>query len=131
MPQEIDYLFKFQSEVHSQFPTETWSMTISISTSEYNIFDIQTRWIHLRSPDSDCLLFVMEDSNQKIKEVILKQAFHYGLTPRETDVWLLHRLHYTYKEIAEKLTITPSTVKKHMKNILGKQRSIKEQETAN
>ncbi|MGD1949328.1 MAG: helix-turn-helix transcriptional regulator [Leptolyngbyaceae cyanobacterium] len=131
LPREIDYLFKFQSDIHSQFSTESWSMTISISTSEYNIFDIQTRWIHLKSSDNDCLLFVMEDSNQKIKEVILKQAIHYGLTPRETDVWLLNRLHYTYKEIAVKLTITPSTVKKHMRNILAKQRLIQEQETPN
>ncbi|MEO1391244.1 MAG: LuxR C-terminal-related transcriptional regulator, partial [Cyanobacteria bacterium J06634_6] len=28
----------------------------------------------------------------------------------------------TYKEIADQLAITPNTVKKHMKNILTKQR---------
>ena len=130
LPKQIDFLFKFQLDIHSRFPTESWSMNISISTSGYDFFDVQTRWIYLRASDSDCLLFVMENSNQKIKEVVLKQAIHYGLTPRETDVWLLHRLRYTYKEIAKKLTIMPSTVKKHMKNILVKQRLAQEREAA-
>jgi DNA-binding CsgD family transcriptional regulator len=36
----------------------------------------------------------------------------------------LHRANYTYKQAASELCITPNTVKKHMKNIYLKQKSI-------
>lgn len=122
MPEEINYLFKCQSDIRSRFPKQNWSVKTTISTSEYAIFDVHTRWVHLDSSNSDCLLFVMEDSSQLIKEVAIREAKCYGLTPRETEVWLLHQLHYTYKKIAENLDIRPNTVKKHMRSILSKQR---------
>ena len=126
LPREIRHLFQFQSNISHHFPHQNWSVTTKISTNTYDFFDIQTRWIHVRSSDSDCLLFVMEDTNQRIQEIVIKEARHYGLTPRETDVWLLHKSHYTYKQIAKRLNIMPNTVKKHMKNILTKQRLASE-----
>ncbi|ESA34185.1 response regulator containing a -like receiver domain protein and an hth dna-binding domain protein [Leptolyngbya sp. Heron Island J] len=126
LPREIYHLFQFQSTICHHFPHQNWSVTTKISTNTYAFLDIQTRWIRVRSSDSDCLLFVMEDANQRIQEIVLKEARCYGLTPRETDVWLLHKSHYTYKQIAEKLNIMPNTVKKHMKNILTKQRLANE-----
>ena len=122
MPKEIDYLFQCQSDIRNRFPEQNWSVKTTISTNYYATLDVQSRWIHLRSYNSDCLLFVMEDFNQQIKEVAIKEAKRYGLTPRETEVWLLHQLQYTYKQIAENLDIRPNTVKKHMKSILSKQR---------
>ncbi|MEM9485243.1 MAG: helix-turn-helix transcriptional regulator [Cyanobacteria bacterium P01_F01_bin.116] len=131
IPREIDYVFKCQSDIRNRFPEQNWSVKITISTNDHSFFDIQTRWIHLRSSNSDCLLFVMEDSNQQIKEVAIKEAKRYGLTPRETEVWLLHQLHHTYKQIAEQLDIRPNTVKKHMRSILTKQRFAQENKDAN
>lgn len=128
LPREICYLFQFQSDICHHFPDQSWSLTATISTNEHNFFDIQTRWIRVRSSDSDCLLFIMEDSNQRINEIVMKEACRYGLTPRETEVWVLHKSHYTYKQIATKLNIMPNTVKKHMKNILIKQRLASEKE---
>ena len=131
IPKEIDYVFKCQSDIRNRFSEQNWSVKITISTNDYSFFDIQTRWIHLRSANSDCLLFVMEDSNQQIKKIAIKEAKRYGLTPRETEVWLLHQLHYTYKQIAEQLDIRPNTVKKHMRSILNKQRLAQENKDAN
>jgi len=45
----------------------------------------------------------------------------YGLTPRESEVWLLYRANYSRKEIAAELFISIDTVKKHLKNIKTKQ----------
>jgi DNA-binding CsgD family transcriptional regulator len=52
-----------------------------------------------------------------------EEVQRYGLSVREGEVWVLHRKGYTYKDIAQKLNITPNTVKKHMKSILIKPRN--------
>jgi DNA-binding CsgD family transcriptional regulator len=52
----------------------------------------------------------------------MEEAQHYGLTDRETEIWMLQRANYTYKQIADELFIAPNTVKKHMQNIHLKQK---------
>jgi DNA-binding CsgD family transcriptional regulator len=58
-----------------------------------------------------------------MQEMVLNTAKTWGLTPREQEVWLLHQNGYTYSKIAEKLTISKNTVKKHMSSIHGKRRA--------
>jgi DNA-binding NarL/FixJ family response regulator len=67
----------------------------------------------------------MEDQGQFNQDIAIKESIRLGLNSREQEVWLLHQVGYTYKQIAEELSITPNTVKKHMKSILTKQRAGK------
>ncbi|MEO0758135.1 MAG: helix-turn-helix transcriptional regulator [Cyanobacteria bacterium J06648_16] len=122
LPKEICYLFGVLTENKRLFPSQNWSIQFTVFTSIQKRFDIQARWIHTEKGNELYLLLIMNDSDQQIYEVALGEAAQYGFTSRETEVWVLHRTHYTYKEIADQLAITPNTVKKHMKNILTKQR---------
>jgi DNA-binding CsgD family transcriptional regulator len=67
------------------------------------------------------LLVTIEDRNQSTQNLAIADAKKYGLTRRETEIWLLRRANYSYKEIADKLCISINTVKKHLKNIHIKQ----------
>ncbi len=65
-----------------------------------------------------------EVANQMLVEAINeRQALErkwQSLTPREQEVTELICLNYTIRRIAETLTITPNTVKTHVKHILTK-----------
>ncbi len=67
---------------------------------------------------------MMKNSEQQLTCLALEEASLYGLTDRETRIWLLQRAnHQTYKEIALALNMTPNSVKRHIKSILSKQQS--------
>ena len=66
------------------------------------------------------LLLAIEDRYQAVRNMAIEEADRYGLTPREKEVWILHRIGLTYKQTASELCITPNTVKKHMKSIYVK-----------
>ena len=69
------------------------------------------------------LMVVLEDRQQTLRNKALSDAALYGLTERETEVWQLRLRGADYQEISTTLWISANTVKKHMKNILAKQRS--------
>ncbi|MEL6471834.1 MAG: helix-turn-helix transcriptional regulator [Cyanobacteria bacterium J06623_4] len=69
------------------------------------------------------LLIVMEDRQQTLRNRALSDAALYGLTERETEIWHMRLRGAAYKEISAALWISIDTVKKHVKNILAKQRS--------
>lgn len=68
------------------------------------------------------LLIVLEDRQQTIRNKALSDAALYGLTERETEIWQMRLRGDAYKDISTKLWISVDTVKKHVKNILAKQR---------
>ncbi|MBD2089030.1 helix-turn-helix transcriptional regulator [Microcoleus sp. FACHB-1515] len=68
-----------------------------------------------------CLLVTIENRDRNNQSVALAEARRYGLTSRETEVWMLRRSNLSYKAIAAKLHIAIDTVKKHIKNIHAKQ----------
>ena len=72
---------------------------------------------------ASCLLIVLEDRQQTIRNRALSDAALFGLTERETEVWQLRLRGDGYKEISAALWISVDTVKKHVKNILAKRRS--------
>ena len=58
---------------------------------------------------------------QPDRNFILKEAEKYGLTDRETEVWLLRQLEEcTYQEMASRLCVSVETIKRHMKKIYAK-----------
>lgn len=72
-----------------------------------------------RSPDDvagDLLALGLQQRQAEIEKL---RAWH-TLTPREKEVAALMCLGYTNPEIAERLTISPKTVKVHIRNILSK-----------
>jgi DNA-binding CsgD family transcriptional regulator len=85
-------------------------------------FNVYARYMKLDTLGKNCLVLVLKDQYQLIKSIAQEEARRYGLTDRETEIWLLQRANYTYKQIATELFIAPNTVKKHMQNIHLKQK---------
>jgi DNA-binding CsgD family transcriptional regulator len=124
VPKEIWYVCQSLIQSRSLFPNQCWTIQSRIFTEYSTILEIQVRWFPMETIKIPCLLITLEDRNQAIKNVAVEEAQFYQLTRREKEVWLLHRGHYTYKEIASELSITPNTVKKHMKSIHAKQKKV-------
>ena len=88
-----------------------------------NIGPVRIRVQNISARQISSLLIVLEDRQQSIRNKALSDAALYGLTERETEVWQMRLRGLAYKEISTTLWITVDTVKKHVKNILAKQRS--------
>ena len=89
----------------------------ALRMNESDYIRIRARWFKFGEDDGAHLLVILEDRGQSIQNQAFAEVDQYGLTPREAEVWLLHRADYAYKEIAAELYITIHTVKKHMRNI--------------
>jgi len=88
-----------------------------------NIGPVRIRVQNISIGQTSSLLIVLEDRQQTIRNKALSDAALYGLTERETEIWQLRLRGVAYKEISATLWISVDTVKKHVKNILAKQRS--------
>jgi hypothetical protein len=122
IPREIQSICQWMHECRLCFQQEKWVMSFKIAITPLRLFQVHAKWIKVKTTPEDFLLLRMEDQNQLFSDVVAEEARRYGLTLREQEVWSCHRQGDTYKEIAQKLGITPNTVKKHMKSILSKQR---------
>ena len=117
MPEEIWYICKSLFEIHTLFPEQQWLTNTTICLNSAVSFDVQARHLKLNKPDKYCVVLVLKDQYQLVKNIALKESKEYGLTEREREIWLLQRANYTYKQIASELFIAPNTVKKHLQNI--------------
>jgi DNA-binding CsgD family transcriptional regulator len=124
IPKEIWHICQALIQTRSLFPSQHWLIESEIITSNSTTLHIRVRWLKIDSIEKNCILINLEDPYQAIKNLAVEEAQRYGITRREKEVWLLHRAHYTYKQIALELCITPNTVKKHMKNIYAKQKDL-------
>ncbi len=124
LPQEVWRVCKSLIESRELFPGEKISIESEIETNGNMKLRIHARWLNLRAKDSNLLLVTIEDCNQSNQSMAMADAYKYGLTDRETEVWLLRRSNLSYKEIAQQLYITINTVKKHLKNIYAKQQEM-------
>lgn len=84
---------------------------------------VRVRVQTIKIAQDTCLLIVLEDRQQTIRNRALSDATLFGLTERETEIWQLRLRGDGYKEISAALWISVDTVKKHVKNILAKRRS--------
>ncbi len=82
---------------------------------------VRVQWIELDDSDTPHFLVMLEDRLQSLQNLAIAERHKYGLTARETDVWLRQRSNQSYKEIANELHISVNTVKKHIKNARAKQ----------
>lgn len=124
LPREISYLCNSIAEVPRKFPGQHWIMKTKICVNSSVTFSVTARYMRLETLGKHCIILEMRDQYQLVKNVALEEAQQYGLTDRETEIWLLQRANYTYKQIASELFIAPNTVKKHMQNIHLKQKAI-------
>ncbi|MEM7062581.1 MAG: helix-turn-helix transcriptional regulator [Cyanobacteria bacterium P01_B01_bin.77] len=122
IPEEILHICQSVIQSRHHFPKQSWLTEFDIFTQDATILHIHSQWLKLEPLDNPCLVLMIEDRQQAIKNILLEEANQYDLTPREKEVWLLHRDGLTYKQIAMELGITPNTVKKHMKSIHAKQK---------
>jgi DNA-binding CsgD family transcriptional regulator len=84
---------------------------------------IRIRVHNIQLAHNPYLLIVLEDRQQTLYNKALSDAALFGLTERETEVWQMRLRGADYHEISAALWISANTVKKHIKNILAKQRS--------
>jgi DNA-binding CsgD family transcriptional regulator len=88
--------------------------------SSYRI-RVKAQWLKLKNDKDTRILIILQDERCSIRDLVLEEAQQYGLTGRETEVWLLCRSEkLTFKQIASELFITVNTLKKHIKNIYSK-----------
>ncbi len=123
LPPEIRHICKSFIETRKQFPHQHWVTESEIVLDNTTSVSVQARWLNLDLLDTPCLVVLVRDQQRSMKKLMLEEAQHYGLTSREQEIWILHRNHYTYKQIADELHITHNTVKKHLKSIRVKQKA--------
>ncbi|MFB2875963.1 helix-turn-helix transcriptional regulator [Floridanema aerugineum] len=128
IPEEIWQVCQSLIESKKVFPNEKIVLESEITQDNAVHFRLRVRWFMIEQTSEECVLVTIEDKQQSLREIVSRDVHQYDLTPREAEVWLLYRANYSYKEIAEKLYITINTVKKHMKNIHAKRKSLLDDE---
>lgn len=128
IPEEIWQICESLIESKKLFPLEKIVLESEIHQNNGVHFRLRVRWFRIEQMSQECLLVTIEDKHQSLREIVSSDVHQYDLTPREAEVWLLYKANYSYKEIAEKLYITINTVKKHMKNIHAKRKSMMDEE---
>ncbi|ESA35281.1 response regulator containing a -like receiver domain protein and an hth dna-binding domain protein [Leptolyngbya sp. Heron Island J] len=125
LPEEIWKTCQVLIESRKDFPNH-----LIIAESELKLkqshdhIRIRVRWFQLSHQADPHILVILEDQGYSNHNLAVTETIRYDLSPREADVWTLHRLGYTYQEIAAELHIALNTVKKHMKNTYAKQHLV-------
>lgn len=124
IPPEFCHICQSLINIRELFPNQFWSTQFDIFIENLANLHINARWLTVDKLEQPYLLLLIEDRKNTINKIVSQEAEQYGLTPRESEVWLLHRRGQTYKQIAFELNITPNTVKKHMKSIHSKRKKV-------
>lgn len=107
-----------------EFPEHTIIIEDEIKTEEALAIRLRAQWLELNSVERPCLLVTLEDRQQSAQYKAIAEAQRYGLTARETQVWMLKQAGHTYKAISHQLHIAEDTVKKHIKSIHSKREGV-------
>lgn len=126
IPEEVWHICQALIDSRYLLPNQYWLIESKIFVDTSIVFNIRARWLRLEDRPQPCLLLSICDQCQYVKDIVSEESHKYGLTSREKEIWLLHRANYTYKQIALELCITPNTVKKHMKSIYSKRKTLLE-----
>jgi DNA-binding CsgD family transcriptional regulator len=129
VPPQIWHVCQVLIENGNLFPDQSIIIEDEIHASKTLSIRIRARWLRLSDGSRPCLLITLENRYESAKNMAIAEAKKYGLTDRETEVWLLKRAGYTYKAIAAELHIAVDTVKKHLKNIHARRDALRWEET--
>ncbi|MGA7935747.1 MAG: LuxR C-terminal-related transcriptional regulator [Kovacikia sp.] len=121
VPKEIWQACEALIESRTLFPDRSIVIESEITLSRTEVFRLRVRWLSLEDTQHPYLVVLLEDYCQSLQSRAIAEGHQYGLTPRQSEVWLLHRIGYSYQEIANELYISHNTVKKHIKDIYAKQ----------
>lgn len=134
---QICHLFTHQlTQNLSRVPQQIWHCCQALIDNQINFVDdeiktdeavairIRAWWLASGCADQPHLFVTLEDQHQAAEYRAQAEARKYGLTDRETQVWLLRRAGCSYKMIAANLHIAEDTVKKHIKSIHAKRDAL-------
>lgn len=127
LPEEVKQICQTLVESRELYPGHPVSIEGEVSTSTAT-FRIRAQWLRLEVSEQPCILLRLQNQNQAVQGLAIAEAQRWGLTPRETEVWLLRRAGCMRKEIAAHLYIALDTVKKHLKNIQTKRQAVLDEE---
>jgi DNA-binding CsgD family transcriptional regulator len=122
LPREIQRICQALLDSKNLYPTQPVVLESEVVTPK-TTFRIRAQWLALEFASRPCLLLRLQDHNQSVQSLALAEAQKWGLTPRETEVWLQRRSGCSRKAIAANLYIALDTVKKHLKNVHLKQQA--------
>ena len=122
LPREIQRICQALLDSKALYPNRPVVLESEVVTPK-TTFRIRVQWLALEVASRPCLLLRLQDQSQSIQSLALADAQKWGLTPRETEVWLQRRSGCSRKAIAANLYIALDTVKKHLKNIYLKQQA--------
>jgi DNA-binding CsgD family transcriptional regulator len=127
IPKEIWQVCEALIESRELYPNQSIAIESEVDTATVKL-RIRAHWLMLDTNHPPCLLVRLQDQNQAVQGLAIAEAQTWGLTDRETEVWIHRRSGCSRKQIAEDLYIAVDTVKKHLKNIQNKRQSYLNEE---
>ena len=121
LPEPLWRICQLLVESRIDFPDQVVMIEDEIETDCPAPIRVRARWLTLATAEQPCILVTLEDCYQTACQRAIAESHQYGLTQRESEVWLLKRANYSYEQIASQLYIAINTVKKHLKSIYAKQ----------
>jgi DNA-binding CsgD family transcriptional regulator len=112
--------------IHSRqvFPQHPVILESEIAFADL-VLRVRVRWFAAEETDRPYLMVILEDRFQSNLQRAIAEVDQFHLSPREAEVWLLHRTEHSYKAIAQELYISLDTVKKHLRSARAKQKEAK------
>ena len=123
IPEEIWNVCESLIESRELFPNNNIFMELEVEKNSKKL-RVRARWLETDDSLNSYIIVTLEDCHESNQSIAIRDARKYGLTERETQVWLLRKANLSYKEIAARLYITINTVKKHLKSIYAKQQGM-------
>ena len=120
LPKQVTALRDFLIESCVDFPDHTLQLYDTVFLPGGIRLHLNVEWIELIDQPTKCILVTIDDLTQIAHHRAECDAYRYGLTSREAEVWELYLQGYSYREVSQTLTIALNTVKKHMKSIYNK-----------
>ncbi len=130
LPEPLWRICQLLVESRVDFPDQVVMVEDEIQTDCPAPIRVRARWLTLATAEQPCILVTLEDCYQTACQRAIAESHQYGLTQRESEVWLLKRANYSYEQIASQLYIAINTVKKHLKSIYAKQQDVINSRTA-
>lgn len=122
IPKEVWQACEALIDSRDVYPEHQFVMEQEVNTDLLKL-RIRVQWLSLKQAEQACLVIRLQDQNQAFRGLAIAEAQAWGLTERETQVWVLRRCGWPRKEIASQLFIALDTVKKHLRNIQAKRQS--------
>ena len=122
LPQQVATLCEFLIDGRREFPDRKLQLSDEIFSDNGLRVQLNAEWVAMAEQPATSILVRLEDVVQIANQRAFCDAYRYGFTPRETEVWALYLQGLPCRQVGEQLFIALCTVKKHMKSISRKRR---------